>query len=313
MQLKLLFAAAAAATLVGCSTTTTMAPIENHARGSESAATTVPIEEGSSTQVPASPYLAKEKAPVSSGRTHVVVAGDTLYNIGVRYGVNPRELAALNGISDPTTISIGTELRIPQTEPAETTVMGETIEMVPAAGGETVTATTTAPAAGAAVEVAKRPETPDEAATREIEAQRAMREAAARGEIQFPWPVPGAVIATYEQTGNMGIDIAGTIGEPIKAVLDGTVQYVGQNVKGYGQFVIVRHNVRLPGKSAMPLVTVYGNTSKILVRINESVRKGQTIALMGDSDSDTGAKMRFEVRQGPPLDPMKYLKPRKEP
>lgn len=59
-----------------------------------------------------------------------------------------------------------------------------------------------------------------------------MREAAARGEIQFPWPVPGAVIATYEQTGNMGIDIAGTIGEPIKAVLDGTVQYVGQNVKG---------------------------------------------------------------------------------
>lgn len=37
-----------------------------------------------------------------------------------------------------------------------------------------------------------------------------MREAAARGEIQFPWPVPGAVIATYEQTGNMGIDIAGT-------------------------------------------------------------------------------------------------------
>lgn len=90
----------------------------------------------------------------------MVVAGDTLYNIGVRYGVNPRELAALNGISDPTTISIGTELRIPQTEPAETTVMGETIEMVPAAGGETVTATTTAPAAGAAVEVAKRPETP---------------------------------------------------------------------------------------------------------------------------------------------------------
>ena len=136
MQLKLLFAAAAAATLVGCSTTTTMAPIENHARGSESAATTVPIEEGSSTQVPASPYLAKEKAPVSSGRMHVVVAGDTLYNIGVRYGVNPRELAALNGISDPTTISIGTELRIPQTEPAETTVMGETIEMVPAAGGD---------------------------------------------------------------------------------------------------------------------------------------------------------------------------------
>lgn len=74
----------------------------------------------------------------------MVAAGDTLYNIGVRYGGTPREIAALNGISDPTTISIGTELRIPQTEPAETTVMGETIEMVPAAG-ETVTATTTAP------------------------------------------------------------------------------------------------------------------------------------------------------------------------
>lgn len=118
------------------------------------------------------------------------------------------------------------------------------------------------------------------------------------------WPAKGEVISTFAQNG-MGIDIKGTMGEPIVAALDGTVQYVGSNTKGYGLFLIVRHDVRVPG-NAMPLITVYGNTSKILVKINERVKVGQTIALMGNSDSDV-AKVRFELRQGKPLDPQRYL------
>lgn len=128
--------------------------------------------------------------------------------------------------------------------------------------------------------------------------------AATIGGQHVQWPAKGEVISTFAQNG-MGIDIKGTMGEPIVAALDGTVQYVGSNTKGYGLFLIVRHDVRVPG-NAMPLITVYGNTSKILVKINERVKAGQTIALMGNSDSDV-AKVRFELRQGKPLDPQRYL------
>ena len=117
------------------------------------------------------------------------------------------------------------------------------------------------------------------------------------------------MIADFAATGNLGIDIAGRKGDPVMAVLDGTVQYVGNNTEGYGQFVIVRHNIRLPGKGSTPLITVYGNTSKVLVRINESVRAGQKIAEMGDTDANR-VKLRFEIRQGRPLDPMLYLQRR---
>ena len=64
--------------------------------------------------------------------------------------------------------------------------------------------------------------------------------------------------------------------------------------------------MRLPGAGTTPLVTVYGNTSQILVKMGESVRQGQTIALMGNSDADR-VKLRFEMRQGAPVNPANYL------
>ena len=229
---------------------------------------------------------------------HVVSAGDTLYNIGVRYGVNPRELQKLNDITDPTTLSIGQELRIPggtqnQSEEAAPSASSES--------GVTASPTDSAPL----VQEAVRPATAEEVARKKIAEQEAIRKAAAQGDMHFIWPVKGDVISTFKEN-KMGIDIAGTLGDPVYVVLDGTVQYVGSNAPGYGKFLIVRHNIRLPGKGNTPLITVYGNTSKILVRVNERVRAGQQIAEMGKTDADR-VKLRFEVRQGKPLDPIPYL------
>jgi len=157
------------------------------------------------------------------------------------------------------------------------------------------------------VEVAKRLDTPDEAAQRELAEAAKLRQAAAAGTMTIPWPAEGRVIADFTATRNAGIDIAGNLGDPVKVVLDGTVHYVGNGAaKGYGNFVIVKHNVRLPGQGTTPLVTVYGNADKILVKMGESVRQGQTIATMGQSDSDR-VKLRFEMRQGAPVNPAKYL------
>ena len=293
--------------LSGCSSVSTMAPIEDRT-GTYNEATkpakaeSYPIEPAEVAKG-TTEHLAVEKAPVDSGRVHVVSAGDTLYNIGVRYGVNPRELQTLNGVKDPTALSIGQELRIPATG----TAAGEASSAIPSAEAGAVSATATESALQSAptVEKATRPETAEEAGARKIAEQKAARDAAARGEIQFPWPAKGDVIATFKET-KKGIDIAGAMGDPVYAVLDGTVQYVGGNAPGYGNFVIVRHNIRLPGKGNTPLITVYGNASKILVRVNESVRAGQQIAEMGNTDADR-VKLRFEVRQGKPLDPIPYL------
>ena len=242
-------------------------------------------------------HLATDTTPVDSGRVHVVSAGDTLYNIGVRYGVNPRELQKLNGITDPTMLSIGQELRIPSG------TQSQSEETVPAATSESgvTTPTDSAPV----VEEAVRPATAEEVARKKIAEQEAIRKAAAQGDIHFMWPARGDVISTFKEN-KMGIDIAGAMGDPVYVVLDGTVQYVGSNAPGYGKFLIVRHNIRLPGKGNTPLITVYGNTSKILVRVNERVRAGQQIAEMGKTDADR-VKLRFEVRQGKPFDPIPYL------
>ena len=132
-------------------------------------------------------------------------------------------------------------------------------------------------------------------------------EAAARGDIEIRWPVDGEVIADFNHTGTLGIDIGADKGSPVMAVLDGTVHYIGNNNDGYGQFVLVRHNIRLPGKPTAPVVIVYGNLSKVMVRLNESVRAGQKIAEVGESSSGV-EKLRFELRQGgQPLNPMLYL------
>ena len=270
--------------LAGCSSVDISAPIED--RSTPSPEVSVPVEstEAHSVPVPSEGtfqprHLTTEPTPQASGRTHVVVQGDTIYNISMRYGVNPRELMLLNDVQDPTQLSLGRELQIPvsredgsqSTAPAATVTEGEAIATEP---------------------------------TVEEEQQ---RQAAARGDIEIRWPVEGEVIADFNRTGTLGIDIGADKGSPVMAVLDGTVHYIGNNNDGYGQFVLVRHNIRLPGKPTAPVVTVYGNLSKVLVRLNESVRAGQKIAEVGESSSGV-EKLRFELRQGgQPLNPMLYL------
>ena len=247
-------------------------------------------------------------APVEDTQAHAVpVPTDGTFAPRHLTGVNPRELMLLNNISDPTQLSIGLELQIPVsredgsaavTAPAATVTEGELIAPAQAAQ---------APATDPTVEVAKRPETPEQVAERKIAEQEQRQQAAARGEIEIRWPVEGEVIADFNRTGTLGIDIGANKGDPVMSVLDGTVHYIGNNNDGYGQFVLVRHNIRLPGKPTAPVVTVYANLSRVLVKLNESVRAGQKIAEVGESQGVE--KLRFELRQGgQPLDPMLYLR-----
>ncbi len=233
-----------------------------------------------------------------SGRTHVVAPGDTLYNISVRYGLDSGELARLNAVSDPTQLRLGQVLHLPESvrEPRTPVVAGGVRVSRVTTGDTSQTSTASKPAEKTAETAAGSAsvQTPDK-----TEAQAPVVVPGTR----MLWPARGNIIADYAKNGK-GLDIGGTAGSVVVAAADGTVLFVGDGVKGYGNLVIVKHSPTL--------VTAYGHNSKVVVKLNDKVKAGQKIAEMGSTDADQ-TMLRFEVRdKGKPVDPMKYLAPKRQ-
>lgn len=115
----------------------------------------------------------------------------------------------------------------------------------------------------------------------------------------WSWPTKGKVIANFNDAGNKGIDIAGSMGQAIIAAAPGKVIYSGSDLRGYGKLVIIKHNATY--------LSVYAHNSQILVKEGQQVSRGQKIAEMGNTDSST-VKLHFEIRQqGKSVDPAKFL------
>jgi murein DD-endopeptidase MepM/ murein hydrolase activator NlpD len=120
----------------------------------------------------------------------------------------------------------------------------------------------------------------------------------------FRWPVRGRVIAAFgpkpNGVQNDGINLAVPEGTPVKAAEDGVVAYAGNELKGYGNLVLVRH--------ANGFVTAYAHASDILVKRGEAVKRGQVIAHAGQTGNVTSPQLHFEIRKGAtPVDPAQYL------
>ena len=123
-------------------------------------------------------------------------------------------------------------------------------------------------------------------------------------DVPWAWPTSGApaVLAGFDEARNKGLDIGGKAGDPVLASADGRVVYAGAGLRGYGNLIILKHN--------NTYLTAYAHNQALLVKEDQSVRKGQKIAEMGNSDADR-VKLHFEIRrQGKPVDPAKYLPPR---
>ena len=121
-------------------------------------------------------------------------------------------------------------------------------------------------------------------------------------DVDWSWPIQptpkGKIIANFTDA-NKGIDISGTKNTPVLASAAGKVVYSGSGLRGYGHFVIIKHN--------NTWLSAYAHNEKILVMEGETVKKGQKIAEMGSSDTDQ-VKLHFEIRrQGKPVDPVKLL------
>ena len=103
----------------------------------------------------------------------------------------------------------------------------------------------------------------------------------------------------FADPGYKGIALSGAEGDPVTAAADGRVVYSGNGLRGYGNLVIVKHD--------NTYLTAYAHNSKLLVKEGDSVRKGQRIAEMGDTDTNS-PKLHFELRvNGKPVNPTPYL------
>ena len=118
-------------------------------------------------------------------------------------------------------------------------------------------------------------------------------------DLTWIWPVQGPVLAGFSQSKNKGLEIGGTAGDAVVATADGKVVYAGAGLRGYGNLIILKHN--------KTYVSVYAHNQTLLVKEDDTVKRGQKIAEMGSTESDR-VKLHFEVRKlGTSVDPAKYL------
>jgi murein DD-endopeptidase MepM/ murein hydrolase activator NlpD len=120
----------------------------------------------------------------------------------------------------------------------------------------------------------------------------------------FRWPVRGKVITSYgaktNGKANDGINLAVPEGTPVKAAEDGVVAYAGNELKGYGNLILVRH--------ANGYVTAYAHASELLVKRGDTIKRGQVIAKSGQSGEVASPQLHFEIRKGSaPVDPLQFL------
>ena len=287
---------------------------------------------------PAAPAAPVAPATPAGPQTYTVKRGDTLYSIALDHGTDWREIAALNGIADPTRLQVGQTLVIRPAPPREgasaPVVVSPVTPSAPVAarplGGDSPpapAAESPAPTAGApgtlrtepkglrlpyseenlalvqrSAAIPPKPEPPaakpEPPAPAKPEPPKPAPDPAA-AQIDWGWPATGAVIATFNGSSNKGIDIGGRVGDPVLAAASGVVQYVGEGIPALGKLVIIKHSDAY--------LSAYAHNSEILVKEAQRVAKGQQIARMGATGT-TQPKLHFEIRrQGAPLDPLEYL------
>jgi len=248
---------------------------------------------------PAAPVGPPRMALAPASVLHVVAAGETLHSIARLYGKPVLVLAKANNIAPDSRVKIGDRLVIPDAKSATPAAASAKHAEAPAAAPY-------APAASPNLAAAESPHSARLASpVAPADEESAVKTAEPAGKLgAFRWPVRGRVITGFgpKPNGlqNDGINVAVPEGTPIKAADDGVVAYAGNELKGYGNLVLVRHS--------NGFVTAYAHASEILVKKGDVVKRGQTIAKSGQTGSVTSPQLHFEIRKGStPVDPAQYL------
>ena len=259
---------------------------------------------------PAPAIAAAQSTPAAAGNVHIVTPGETLMAVSRKYRVSLTSLAKANNIQPFTKVAIGDRITIPGKRAAPAQQAQAPLAVKPQAAPQQIAqrpAQTQVASASPAAPVATVPATenarvatqgpvPEENSAKSAEPTGAMP--------SFRWPVHGRVISAFGSktngAQNYGINLAVPEGTPVKATEDGVVAYAGNELKGYGNLVLLRHS--------NGYVSAYANASELTVKRGDAVKRGQTIARAGQTGNVSSPQLHFEIRKGStPVDPSKYL------
>jgi murein DD-endopeptidase MepM/ murein hydrolase activator NlpD len=284
--------ASAATSPAPASATSPRVPVMSAAPGPALGAAPMPSAAGASAQtlLPAAPV-------------HTVASGDTLGRVAHRYRMSVREIAVANGITPQTPLKIGTQLTIPvklvaNPRPGRPQPGASVVAQAKPIAPANMPAATAPGKLASSEPAAVRMASPVEGSSEEPSPT------GPNGAPAFRWPARGRIINNFgtkvNGSSNDGIDLAVPEGTQVRAADDGVVAYAGNELKGYGNLVLVRHS--------NGFVTAYANASELLVRRNDQVHKGQVILKSGQTGNTATPQLHFEIRKNSaPVDPMQYL------
>ncbi|WP_417223654.1 peptidoglycan DD-metalloendopeptidase family protein [Amphritea sp.] len=230
--------------------------------------------------------------------------GDTLYSIAFRYGLDFRELARHNNISNRYKIYPGQVLSLKASpdQPQAKPVTASSPKKKTKSSVKTASVVAAKPVKPAVVKKTAAPA--PSAKPKVTPAVKLSPQPVTARALKWRWPASGQIIQRFSNKGkvNKGINFAGRKGEPVFAAESGKVVYAGSGLLGYGNLVIIHHNQKF--------LSAYAHNSRILVKENDKVKIGDKIAEIGNSGA-ARTMLHFEIRRdGQPVDPMLYL-PRK--
>lgn len=211
--------------------------------------------------------------------THKVAKGESLYSLGKMYDISIYDLARENGLRPPYTLYVGQILNLPGDSAG--IVQGEAVKR-PTETGRTLSVTKASTATSRAIVSAPPP-------------------AAGKG---FAWPLKGKVVSRFGTKANGlhndGINIVAPRGTAVRAAQNGVVAYAGNELKGFGNLLLVKHS--------NGWITAYAHNDVLLVKRGDKVRKGQTISKVGSSGNVSSPQLHFEIRKGKrAIDPFQKL------
>jgi murein DD-endopeptidase MepM/ murein hydrolase activator NlpD len=245
----------------------------------------VPINDLISDNNLSPPYILKagEKIKIPQGQYYQVASGDTLYSISRKYGMNVNSLITNNKLKEPYSVKVGQKLKVNR---QATTNQAPSVKIA---------------------EATKNPVTQTNAqpAIKENKTQPTVEPKIADKNNHFSWPIKGEVISKFgPKSGglfNDGINIQAKSGDNVKASEDGVVAYVGNELKGYGNLLIIKHSGGW--------ISAYAHLDKSKVKRGAKVKKGQNIATVGSTGNVKSPQLYFGLRKGrEAVNPQTYLK-----
>ena len=224
-----------------------------------------------------------------TAKFHIVEKGDTLYSISRRYSVDVTTLSRVNNLQAPYTLAIGQRLALPGSVSSDTEVSTTSTTNKSSSFSFWKKSTSTTKT------TAKKATTTKKYTPKKVTTYRKSK---------FAWPLKGKIISPYGTIGkgrnNDGINIKAKLGEAVKAADAGTVAYAGNELKGFGNLILIKHNDGW--------ITAYAHNDRLFVKKGQKVRKGEKIAAAGSTGGVNTPQLHFEIRSGTKaLNPMNYL------